>query len=79
MDRVTLDAHTAVWGREGKPLVADLHRLTSDESDLYDDRRDNHVRAGLRLEREHIGFHWLAHRLERLLDGDAAPHLGALP
>ncbi len=73
MDRATLEAHTAVWGHEDKPLVADLHRLTSDESDLYDDLRDNRIRAGLRLEQEHIGFHWLAYRLQHLLDGTAAP------
>jgi hypothetical protein len=70
---------TAVWGKEDKPLVADLHRLTSEEGELYDDLRDNRVRAGLRLEQEHIGFRWLAHRLQHLLDGAAAPPLGALP
>jgi len=78
MDRATLDAHAAVWGREDKPLMADLHRLTSDESDLYDDLRDNRIRAGLRLEQEHIGFHWLAHRLPQLLEGTAVPDSGLL-
>ena len=78
MDRTTLDAHTAVWGHEDKPLVADLHRLTSDERDLYDDLRDNRIRAGLRLEQEHIGFHWLAYRLQHLLDGTATPDPGIL-
>ncbi|MDP3796602.1 MAG: DUF2220 family protein [Polaromonas sp.] len=74
MDRETLDAHAAVWGHEDRPLVANLHRLTSKERDLYDDLRDNRIRAGLRLEQEHIGFHWLAHRLQQLLDGTAIPH-----
>ncbi len=78
MDRATLDAHTAVWGHEDKPLVADLHRLTSDERYLYDDLRDNRIRVGLRLEQEHIGFHWLAYYLRHLLDGTAAAHLGVL-
>jgi len=78
MDRATLDAHAAVWGREDKPLMADLHRLTSDESDLYDDLRDNRIRAGLRLEQEHIGFHWLAHRLPQVLEGTAVPDSGIL-
>lgn len=63
MDRDTLNAHTAVWGSEDKPLRVDLHRLTSAEKSIYDDLRDNRIRAGLRLEQEHISFHWLAHRL----------------
>lgn len=73
MDRATLDAHSAVWGREDQPLVADLHRLTSAERSLYDDLRDNRIRAGLRLEQEHIGFHWLTCRLQHLLNDTAAP------
>lgn len=68
MDRATLDAHAAIWGHEDKPLRVDLHRLTREESALYDDLRDNRIRAGLRLEQEHIGFHWLTHRLQRLVD-----------
>ncbi|UVJ44684.1 DUF2220 domain-containing protein [Pseudomonas sp. LS1212] len=53
----------------------DLHRLTPEESALYDDLRDNRIRAGLRLEQEHIGFHWLGNRLQQLLLGssDANP------
>ena len=78
MDRATLDAHAAVWGHEDKPLVADLHRLTTDEMNLYDDLRDNRICAGLRLEQEHIGFHWLTHRLRQLLAGGVAPHSGLL-
>jgi len=66
MDRATLDAHAAIWGSEDKPLRADLHRLTPEESALYNDLRDNHIRAGLRLEQEHIGFHWLNQRLQQL-------------
>lgn len=46
----------------------DLHRLTTEERALYDDLRDKRIRLGLRLEQEHIDFHWLAHRLH-LLDG----------
>jgi hypothetical protein len=72
MDRATLDAHALVWGSEDKPLRGDLHRLTSDERALYDDLRDNRIRVALRLEQEHVGFHWLAHRLAKLLDGTTA-------
>jgi len=79
MDRATLDAHTAAWGSEDKPLRADLHRLTPEENALYDDLRDNRLRAGLRLEQEHIGFHWLAHRLEHLLEGSTEPRAGSSP
>lgn len=78
MDRATLDAHAAIWGSEDKPLRVDLHRLTNDEKALCDDLRDNRIRAGLRLEQEHIGFHWLAHRLQ-LLDGAAASVSDILP
>ena len=67
MDRATLDAHASVWGVESKPLRVDLHRLTPEESALYDDLRDNRIRAELRLEQEHIGFHWLGNRLQDLL------------
>lgn len=77
MDRATLDAHAAVWGSEDKSLRVDLHRLTPEERALYDDLRDNRIGAGLRLEQEHIGFHWLAHRLQ-LLDDTAASHLCTL-
>lgn len=72
MDRATLDAHADAWGHEAKPLEADLHRLTPEERTLYDDLRDNRIRAGLRLEQEYIGFHWLAQRLQQLVDGPDA-------
>ena len=72
MDRATLDAHVAIWGSEDKPLRVDLHRLTPEERTLYDDLRDNRIRPALRLEQEHIGFHWLAHRLHLLEDTTAS-------
>ncbi|PKM16374.1 MAG: hypothetical protein CVV12_03805 [Gammaproteobacteria bacterium HGW-Gammaproteobacteria-2] len=75
MDRATLDAHAAVWGNEDKPLLVDLQRLTPEESVLYDNLRDNRIRVGLRLEQEHISFHWLARRLQ-LLDGVIAADPG---
>ena len=79
MDRATLDAHASVWGSEDRPLRVDLQRLTPAERALYDDLRDNRIRARLRLEQEHIGFHWLAHRLAQLLDGTTVPHSETLP
>lgn len=79
MDRATLDAHAAVWGNEDKPLLTDLCRLTPAEQALYDDLRDNRIRAGLRLEQEHIGFHWLAHHLQRRLCAKNAPISDNLP
>lgn len=78
MDRATLDAHAVFWGSEDKPLRVDLHRLTPDERALYDDLRDNRIRPGLRLEQEHIGFHWLTHHLHRL-DRINISGTGALP
>ncbi len=75
MDRETLVAHAAFWGSEEKPLVADLHRLTPEERNLYDDLRDNRIRAGLRLEQEHIVFHWVADRLRDLVGHDASQQL----
>lgn len=71
MDQETLDAHAPVWGCEDKPLLVDLHRLTPEESALYDALRNNRIRARLRLEQEHIGFHWLGNRLEQLLYGSS--------
>lgn len=78
MDRATLEAHTSVWGNEDTPLRVDLHRLTPEENALYDDLRDNRIRAGLRLEQEHIGFNWLRTRLQLLLDGGTETHSRAL-
>ncbi|WP_347555283.1 DUF3322 domain-containing protein [Robbsia sp. KACC 23696] len=69
MDRETLDAHSASWGRETAPLMVDLLRLTSDECRVYDDLRYQRIQpdACLRLEQEHIGYHWVMTRLAALL------------
>ncbi|WP_260292475.1 DUF3322 domain-containing protein [Sedimenticola hydrogenitrophicus] len=56
MDRETLTAHEALWGREETQHTHDLPRLTEQERDLFDDLRDNRIRPGLRLEQERIGF-----------------------
>lgn len=65
MDRATLDAHSAFWGREEKPLKAELHRLTTAEQALYDDLRDNRIGDKLRLEQEHLGYAWVLEHLQR--------------
>lgn len=70
MDRDSLDAHVAFWGREDKPQRGDLHRLTQTELHLYDDLRDNRIREGLRLEQEHLRFGWVRERIAQLLQQD---------
>jgi len=59
MDRATLLAHEALWGREDSPRPADISRLTTEERSLYEDLRDHRIRPSLRLEQEHVGFGWL--------------------
>jgi hypothetical protein len=74
MDRATLDAHAAFWGQEDNPLKIDLQRLSTAEMALYDDLRDNRIRAGLRLEQEYVAYHWVLEHLRRrlVLDGQAS-------
>ncbi len=66
MDRATLMAHAGQWGREPQPVLRDLPRLTAEEGALYNDLRDNRLRANLRLEQERIGFGWLQQALAGL-------------
>lgn len=66
MDRETLDAHQAHWGRESEPTRQELPRLTPAEQALYRDLRDNRIRDDLRLEQERVGFGWLSAALSRL-------------
>ena len=66
MDRETLLAHEALWGREDTPARHDLPRLTAAERALYDDLRDNRIRPHLRLEQEMIGYGWVAAALDRI-------------
>jgi hypothetical protein len=56
MDRATLMAFESVWGREDNPLTRDLLRLRAEERSVYDDLRNQRIRANLRLEQEFIGF-----------------------
>ncbi|MEB0140722.1 MULTISPECIES: DUF3322 domain-containing protein [unclassified Undibacterium] len=66
MDQATLHEHVAFWGHEEKPVRAELGLLTPAEAALYDDLRDNRLRPGLRLEQEHIRYHWLTAQLSTL-------------
>ena len=63
MDRATLMAHQAAWGRESAPVRHDLPRLSADERALYDELRDNRIQPDLRLEQERIGYGWLEQAL----------------
>jgi hypothetical protein len=66
MDRATLLAFEPQWGEEDKPSLRDLTRLTAEERALYDDLRDNRIRAKLRLEQEKIGYGWLESALSQI-------------
>jgi len=57
MDHATLHAHEAQWGRETVQVRRDLPNLTRAERDIYDDLRDNRIRANLRLEQELTRYH----------------------
>jgi hypothetical protein len=66
MDRDTLFAHQALWGEEAQPTQRDLGQLSTAESALYDDLRDNRIGHNLRLEQELISYHWLTSALAKL-------------
>lgn len=69
MDRATLDAHQAFWGREeeGKRFLGELPTLTHAEQALYQQLRDDQLAPRLRLEQEHISQGWLRQRLAELV------------
>ena len=66
MDRGTLLAFEAQWGREEKQMLRYLSRLNTEERALYDELRDNRLGRNLRLEQERIGFGWLESALAAL-------------
>lgn len=76
MDRATLLAHEALWGREDSPRPADVSRLTADECSLYEDLREHRIQPALRLEQEHIGFGWLERTLKFIYELNDAQGLG---
>lgn len=59
MDRATLMAHQALWGREDTPVQRELMRLRPEEASLYDDLRHDRIGTAPRLEQERIGFAWV--------------------
>lgn len=67
MDRATLLAFESQWGEEAKQTLRDLPRLSPEESALYDDLRDNRLRANLRLEQERVGYGWMKSALSRFV------------
>jgi hypothetical protein len=70
MDRATLLAHEAQWGREDDQVRHALPRLTAEEQALFADLRDNRIRQNLRLEQERVGYN----RIKNVLS-DLAPDL----
>lgn len=67
MDRETLLAHRALWGREPERHDKPLARLTDEEAALYDDLRTDRLGERVRLEQEHIGFGQVARAVAGLL------------
>ena len=67
MDKDTLMMHQALWGHEPDQARQDLAWLNADEQAVYDDLRDNRIRANLRLEQEMIGFNWMQNALLRIV------------
>jgi len=74
MDRQTLLAHQAQWGEEAPDKRCDrpLSRLTAEELALYEDLRLNRIAPNLRLEQEHIGYHFLCEALALLSNNPSA-------
>lgn len=66
MDRATLLAFRALWGREETPATRDLTRLNDEELALYNDLRDQRIGCNVRLEQERIGFGRVTAALARL-------------
>lgn len=61
MDRATLEAHRALWGREPADwrYTGDTSRLTPGERALFEDLLADRCGERVRLEQERIGYGWL--------------------
>jgi hypothetical protein len=71
MDRDTLLAHRARWGREDSPGRAVLDRLTPDEHALYADLVTDRFGDAVRLEQERVDWAWVREHLPAALRGRA--------
>lgn len=69
MDRATLEAHRALWGREpaDRRYTGDTSRLTADEYALFEDLLADRPGERVRLEQERIGYGWLETALRTCL------------
>jgi hypothetical protein len=69
MDRVTLIAHRALWGREPADMryTGDTSRLSPDEYALFEDLLADRWDQRVRLEQERIGYGWLETALRESL------------
>lgn len=67
MDQETLLTHRIHWGEESEPARHDLARLTTEESEVYDELRFDRLQPRLRLEQERVEFGWLGERLRQPL------------
>jgi hypothetical protein len=63
MDTETLLAHRRFWGSETKPTRAALSRLTPAEAATYEALVSARYGLAIRLEQEHIGWHWATEQL----------------
>lgn len=66
MDQQTLFAHRPLWGTEVRQETGILSHLTAEESELYDQLRQNRWGEHVRLEQERIGFDFLQETLRKL-------------
>jgi len=66
MNRETLLAHRALWGREEAPCRATLSRLDPDEQALYNDLIYDRLGEKLRLEQERISYTLLEETLKTI-------------
>lgn len=69
MDRATLEAHRALWGREPADwrYTGDISRLTAEECALFEDLLTDRYGDRVRLEQERIGYGWLETALREWL------------
>ncbi len=69
MDRATFMKFKSFWGADKTPTNRDLPLLDVNESELYNDLRDQTLGINLRLEQEHVGYEWF---LEAIISSDTS-------